>query len=336
MSVLVDAHNHEHFIRKAINSTLEQDFPELDREILVIDDGSTDHTREIVRTFQPWVHLYPKDNGGQASAFNLGIPKCRGDIIAFLDGDDWWEPYKLRAVVHELDMHPEIGTIGHGIYEANENGRQLREITPNEVSESHLSSTTEGLAFLPLRTFLGTSRLTIRKRIASRALPLPLDLRIEADEFLSTVTTAMGGSRILKEPLANYRMHSRNLFQFSQFDPQRLKTKYDALTTIANELPPRLLPLAIPSNVVRILTEANRLDAQRIRLSLGQGWPWETVRTEHSIFRRTYQKVSLSKRFFHLGTLFFAGLVPPKLFYRLGRFYFARTQAKVEQYSNTR
>src|SRR6266852_3372319 len=97
ISVLIDTYNHERFIERAIVSVLEQDVSEAEREIIVVDDGSVDRTPEIVRKFEPRVRLLRKANGGQASAFNAGIPECVGEIVALLDGDDWWAPRKLGA-----------------------------------------------------------------------------------------------------------------------------------------------------------------------------------------------------------------------------------------------
>src|SRR5713226_7752819 len=96
VSVLIDTYNHERFIEQAITSVLDQDMSMANVEILVVDDGSTDRTPNIVGSFGPRVRLLRKPNGGQASAFNAGIPECHGEIIAFLDGDDWWSPGKLR------------------------------------------------------------------------------------------------------------------------------------------------------------------------------------------------------------------------------------------------
>src|SRR5580693_9517659 len=103
VTILIDTYNHERFIEEAIVSVLEQDFPRAETEILVVDDGSTDRTPEIVRKFQPQLRLIRKPNGGQASAFNSGIPETRGEIVAFLDGDDWWAPGKLRHVVEAME-----------------------------------------------------------------------------------------------------------------------------------------------------------------------------------------------------------------------------------------
>src|SRR5580698_8917059 len=99
VTVLIDTYNHRSFVEDAINSVLNQDFPASDTEILVVDDGSTDGTEEVVRKFAPSVRLLRKPNGGQASAFNAGIPEAHGEIVAFLDGDDWWAPRKLTAVI---------------------------------------------------------------------------------------------------------------------------------------------------------------------------------------------------------------------------------------------
>src|SRR5258707_9348421 len=111
VSVLIDTYNHEQFIAQAINSVLEQDMSMADVEIVVVDDGSTDRTAEIVRKFEPRVRLLSKVNGGQASAFNVGIPECHGEIIAFLDGDDWWARGKLRRVVEAMERDPGVGIV---------------------------------------------------------------------------------------------------------------------------------------------------------------------------------------------------------------------------------
>src|SRR5271156_98099 len=106
VSVLIDTYNHERFIEQAIVSVLEQDFPAAEREILVVDDGSSDRTAEIVRKFEPQVRVLRKANGGQASAFNAGIPECKGELVVFLDGDDWWARGKLTAVAEAFEQNP--------------------------------------------------------------------------------------------------------------------------------------------------------------------------------------------------------------------------------------
>jgi glycosyltransferase involved in cell wall biosynthesis len=123
VSVLIDTYNHERFIERAITSVLEQDMLMDDVEILIVDDGSSDRTPEICRKFEPRARLLRKPNGGQASAFNYALPQTQGEIIAMLDGDDWWAKQKLRRALETLDEYPAVGIVGHGYYEVYSDGR---------------------------------------------------------------------------------------------------------------------------------------------------------------------------------------------------------------------
>ena len=331
VSVLIDTYNHERFIEEAIVSVIEQDFPASDREILVVDDGSTDRTPEIVCKFEPHVRLLRKQNGGQASAFNAGIPECQGEIVAFLDGDDWWERKKLSVVVAEFESHPQISTIGHGFVEVDERGQRLAVIAPKAECESRLRNRKDSSDFLTLRAFLGTSRLAIRRNILHHVGRLPHGLEIEADEFLATVATALGGTLILQEPLTNYRYHSTNLFQFDEWDAVKAKRKHDSLACIVSELPSRLQSVGVAEEVIRTITNSVRLDTERLRLSLGNGWPWETVRVEREANRQAYREANLGYHLFHVAVLGAAAVLPPATFYGLRRWYAKRGLARARQ-----
>ena len=330
-SVLIDTYNHERFIEEAIVSVLEQDFPASDREVLVVDDGSTDRTPEIVRKFEPRVRLLRKENGGQASAFNAGIPECEGEIVAFLDGDDWWEESKLSIVAEELAANPEIGEIGHGLFEVDEAGKKLASNAPDRMYETRLKDTQQAKEFIPLRSFLGTSRLTVRRHILQGVVPLPEALRVEADEFLATHAAALGGARVLQRPLTNYRLHSGNLYQFSEWHPEKAERKYDSLACILRDLPPRLKRVGIAEDVIHTLMDCVRIDVERLGLALGKGWPWDTVRVEREAKQQAYHSASLGYRLFHAAVLGAAAVLPPALFYRLRRWYSKRGLARARQ-----
>ena len=106
VTVLVNTCNHERFIAQALSSVLEQDFPAASMETIVVDDGSTDGTSEIAKSYAPHVRYIHKTNGGQVSAFHTGVAEARGQIIAFLDGDDWWAKNKISSVVAAFDSIP--------------------------------------------------------------------------------------------------------------------------------------------------------------------------------------------------------------------------------------
>ena len=332
VSVLIDTCNHEKFIEQAITSVLEQSFSPSDCEIFVVDDGSTDRTPEIVKEFAPRVTHLRKQNGGQASAFNFGLPHCRGEIVAFLDGDDWWERKKMATVLSIFGSHPEIGAVGHGIFEVDEQGKQLYENTPDRTYSCSFRSLSEAQQFLTLRSFLGTSRFTIRKSVVDSILPLPEKLLVEADEFLFTMAVALSGCIVLDRPLTSYRYHSGNQFQFSAGDDRRRERRFVSLDCLARELPLRLRSAGVPREIVEFLTLPNWIDATRSRLALGRGWPWETVRVERRAFLKDRKDASLAYRLFHFGVLAVATVLPPRLFYSGRDWYAARGLAKVRGY----
>jgi glycosyltransferase involved in cell wall biosynthesis len=320
-SVLIDTYNHERFIERAIVSALEQDFPASDREVVVVDDGSTDGTAEILRKFEPKVQLVRKPNGGQASAFNVGIPRCQGEIIAFLDGDDWWLPSKLQTVVRTLENEPNAGAVGHAIYEVNEAGAIRATVQPNRAYRSRLRGLDDVREFLPLRAFLGTSRFTARRTLLDRILPIPEEISVEADEFLFTMAAALTDVVVLPQPLAHYRLHSGNLYQFGELDRVRMQSKQKALASLVRQLQVHLQRAELPEEVIDLLLQSTWIDAERLRLSLGDGWPWDSFRVERAAYRMAHLRVSLLYRFFQAAALSASLFLPPKLFYALRKRY---------------
>jgi glycosyltransferase involved in cell wall biosynthesis len=108
VSVIIPAYNAAAYVGRAIESALAQTHPPL--EILVVDDGSADHTASVVAAYEPAVRLVRKPNGGPATARNMGAALARGNWLGLLDADDWWQPNKL-AVQLACATDPEIGLI---------------------------------------------------------------------------------------------------------------------------------------------------------------------------------------------------------------------------------
>lgn len=103
VSIIIPTYNREKKLPGAIESALSQSYP--NTQIIVIDDGSIDQTAKLVKEKYPQVEYYYKENGGQASARNLGLKHAKGSIIASLDSDDIWYPNFLQKCVDKLESN---------------------------------------------------------------------------------------------------------------------------------------------------------------------------------------------------------------------------------------
>ena len=318
VSVLIDTYNHEGFIEQAIASVLEQTLPEPDVEVIVVDDGSTDRTPEIVRRFEPRVRLLRKTNGGQASAFNAGIPECKGGIIAFLDGDDWWMEQKLARVTAVLEASPDVGMVGHGITVMYEDGREQTEVL-KEGDRFSLTSMEGARMFRVRKNFLGGARMTVRASLLRQLLPVPEEIRIEADEFVFTMAAALSAVCILPETLFFYRIHAANHFSLHTFDELRARRKQQSLASLAGHLATRLRAMAIREEVIQAVVQDVQIEADQLRLAVDGGYPWETVKTEAAMYQLLHGDASWPHRIFKYGTLFPAYFLPPRLYYSVRR-----------------
>ena len=331
VSVLIDTYNHERFIERAITSVLEQDISMSDVEVVVVDDGSTDRTPDLARKFEPRIRLLRKPNGGQASAFNAGLAECHGEIVAFLDGDDWWEKEKLRTVLDAFGANPEVGAVGHGLYEVDSEGRRLYLNKPNRAYQCFFRTVEEGVWFRELMSFMGTSRLAIRRWVIDRLLPVPEALTIEADEYLATLAVAISGALVLDQPLTNYRFHSGNLYQYGTFNPEKARRKADALTSLVRVLRERLKAFGVPEDTTRAMLRSRWVEAERLRLSVYGGAPWETYRVERLAHRESYKQYSPGYHLFLAMVVGLTCLLPPRMFYRLRNWYSARELHRIRR-----
>jgi glycosyltransferase involved in cell wall biosynthesis len=107
VSVVMPAYNAAACVRRAVDSVLAQTWA--DFELLVVDDGSTDGTLDVLAGYGERIRVLTQPNAGPAAARNHGLRESRGRYVAFLDADDWWLPAKLARQVALLDERPEIG-----------------------------------------------------------------------------------------------------------------------------------------------------------------------------------------------------------------------------------
>lgn len=128
VTVIIPVYNGERFIRRSLDSVLKQTYPL--HQVIVIDDGSKDSTREIVAEKYGTVTLIRQQNGGPAKARNAGLRVATGEFVAFLDADDWWEPEKLANQVRVLRSHPDAVGNYTGLRMMSDDGVHLEDLKP--------------------------------------------------------------------------------------------------------------------------------------------------------------------------------------------------------------
>jgi len=205
-SIIINNYNYESFLGQAIDSALNQTYS--NTEVVVVDDGSKDASIEIIKNYSDRIIPVIKENGGQASAINAGFEASSGDIILFLDADDYFFPNAVEEIVSAwrdgaaqaqsrlnlvdidgnfIDLHP-----------APEISFDKGDVTPLLLSKGRYNTAvTSGVSF---------SRSALEK-----ILPIPEDeFRISADGYLVTTAPFYGDVLAIETPIGARRKHGNN------------------------------------------------------------------------------------------------------------------------------
>ncbi len=218
VTALICNYNYANYIGATVKSALAQTWPHL--EVLVVDDGSTDGSRSVLSGFGDRIRVIHKDNGGQASAFNVGIAQARGEIICFLDSDDLWYPHKVERIVAKYG-EGDWGLVCHDLDEIDAEGRALG-VTHIQKNGTRLVEgdlyrylTKNGFASV----FAPTSGMSLRADVARAILPLPEhEWRICADNVLAAHALCHAPVGVLPEALGQYRYHGANGYSVIRLD----------------------------------------------------------------------------------------------------------------------
>lgn len=132
ISVIIPTYNRAAFINAAVESVLNQSYENL--ELIVVDDGSTDKTGDIVQSFKDarLKYIY-QENKGRSAARNKALDLAGGDLIAFLDSDDQYMPGKLQTQVDFLNMHPEFGMVYTDAICLDDHGNIIKKFVANKA-----------------------------------------------------------------------------------------------------------------------------------------------------------------------------------------------------------
>ena len=135
VSLVIPCYNAEEYIERAIASVYAEEYPSV--ELIVVDDGSTDGSAEIVEqmiTDEPHVRLIRQPNAGVSAARNRAIEMAQGEWVALLDGDDLWDPDYLKVVQQMIERWPECGAYGTGFF-VEDKMRRIVGATPEKTGK---------------------------------------------------------------------------------------------------------------------------------------------------------------------------------------------------------
>jgi glycosyltransferase involved in cell wall biosynthesis len=211
ISIVINNYNYGRFLGEAIRSALEQSIAAL--EVIVVDDGSTDNSRDVIESFGSQIHPIYQLNGGQAAAFNSGIRAAKGDWVWLLDADDVLKPNALEIGTGLIC--PGVSRIAMGLQNIDASGKPLGCQIPN-LGRAFTGPLHE--AILQQGSLIGipTSGNLFRRDALNAILPVPeKKFRICADAYLYVMTALYGTLRAESAIVGDYRIHGDN--NYNQF-----------------------------------------------------------------------------------------------------------------------
>jgi glycosyltransferase involved in cell wall biosynthesis len=211
VSILINSYNYGRFLGEAIRSALAQSYA--DKEIVVVDDGSTDNSLEVAQSFGDRIHLIAKENGGQASAFNAGFAASRGRIVCLLDADDVFLPGKVERIVEVFRQNPGSDWCFENLrlFRDSECDRWPRDKQFAAGKVDARAAMRKGV--FPRDIESASSGLSFRRELLARILPMPHAKSILlCDDYIKTACYALAPGVALDEELSLQRIHGANLY----------------------------------------------------------------------------------------------------------------------------
>ena len=207
VTVVIPTYNRAHLIRDCVQSVLAQSFSDL--EVIVIDDGSTDGTSQVVSTFP--VRYYRQENEGAPAARNKGLSLAGGEYVIFLDSDDILLADAVVKGVTVLDKHPEVGFSYGRCYFIDEKGRILGRMK-GHLKSSCIRQGKEELADLIFGNDIPPSAVMVRRRCLEEVGGFAPAFRFGSQDFELWVRLARRYAvAYIAEPLAKFRVHGHNM-----------------------------------------------------------------------------------------------------------------------------
>lgn len=198
ISIVTPSYNQGHYIEETIQSVLAQDYPHI--EYLIVDGGSTDNTVNIIKKYENklawWISEKDK---GQTDAINKGFARAKGDILAWINSDDTYEPGAVAAAVKYLKELPRVGMVYGGCNFINDSGHVIGKFNAAQTSYRLLR---QGYAHIPQQSMF------LRAELWRQVGPLDPSFYFAMDYDLWTRIAARTEIKYIPQTWANFRLHT--------------------------------------------------------------------------------------------------------------------------------
>lgn len=213
VSVIIPTYNYAQFIGDALNSILSQDYDQSLIEVIVIDDGSTDNTEEVVSQYTNRLQAlsyFKTKNQGKAAATYLGIHHATGELIFNLDADDYFFYDKLKTIVNVFQKNLDIVHVGAAAKIWKEGLTEQVEVLNDEIADKPISGNTLLRIFYTMNYIYGGGSTFVARSCILKKIDIPSGVDMYIDEFLLLAILPYGKSYLFKRPLSVWRVHDRN------------------------------------------------------------------------------------------------------------------------------
>jgi hypothetical protein len=242
LSVIIANHNYRDFVGAAIESALAVAWP--DKEVIVVDDASTDDSKSIIEGFSGKVAAYFRPKSHQLGAHIFGFEQSTGEIIIFLDSDDLLEPEFMQEIAKV--WRPGVSKIQYRMNLIDGTGAQLRSAIPQFPTANEPQKLRRAyLRTMAYTTPPGSGNAYSRDFVQKAFAMAPSTMRW-SDDVLLILAPILGDVLTIREPLARYRMHAANNAAWRRSQLKQDVEKAALFVTAAHQM-----QLAVPSDPLR-------------------------------------------------------------------------------------
>jgi glycosyltransferase involved in cell wall biosynthesis len=226
ISIVTPSYNQGQFLEGTIRSVLLQGYPNL--EYIIIDGGSTDESVNIIRKYEPWLAYWESEKDrGQSHAINKGFDRCMGDILAWLNSDDYYTEGALQTIAGYTVDHPEVGAFAGGSRAVNAKGKVLEEKHPPDLTFDDILHWDEPNLPQPSCFF--------RKEVWDQCGPLDEGLHFVMDYNLWLSIARLSRFMAIPEMLSQYTIHGKAKTTDPVYKAEHLLEKFLVLVSHSPE-----------------------------------------------------------------------------------------------------